>query len=58
MENCSKRILELFRVNIWRPINMHEVHLVKYPILPLSRLKKTFKDGAYGHFEELKLPHF
>ena len=58
MENCSKRILKLCRVSIWRPINRHEVHLVKYSVLPLSQLKKTFRDGTYGHFGELKLPHF
>ncbi|KAJ9707516.1 hypothetical protein PVL29_002519 [Vitis rotundifolia] len=58
MENYSKGILELFRVSLWRLISRREVHLVKYPVLPLSQLTKTFRDAAYGHFGELKLTTF
>ena len=58
MENCSKGILEPCRVSLWRLISRYEVHLVKYLVLPLSQLKKTFRDGDYGYFGELKLTTF
>ena len=44
MENYSGGISEL-SVNLWRPICGCGVHLVKYLVLPLSQLKKTFRGG-------------
>ena len=58
MENYSGGISEL-SVNLWRPICGCGVHLVKYLVLPLSQLKKTFRGGPNGaetdHISPLKL---